>query len=292
MLGSNTNDVAQGPAGGYGGSLVSSNVAAILSGTNTVQYSLTMPGYSSYYLRANIGLLDVVHPLPAESIWAAAVSGSWSKAGNWTGGVPDATGAGAVINVATSAALTITLDAPQTVGTLLLGNSQSASLSYTLLGSGSNTLTFSNSGYGATITVANGSHVIDAPVVLADNLVVSGSGTLAFGSSNSITGGYALTMNGGGGTLILSGTDSYTGGTTVAGGTLYVTKSPALAAGSSLTVGGGGTFIFDPSLTALPTADGQTSAWATSSAVPEPGTLALLLAGLVAGLAATRRKGV
>ena len=94
LLGTNTNNVAQAPATGYGGSLVSSNVATILSGTNTVQYSLTMPGYSSYYLRANIGLLDVTHPLPAVSVWAAAVSGNWSKAGNWTGGVPDAVGAG------------------------------------------------------------------------------------------------------------------------------------------------------------------------------------------------------
>ena len=55
-------------------------------------------------------------------------------------------------------------------------------MGYTLSGSGANTLTLNNSGSGATIAVANGSHAINAPVVLADNLTVSGSGTLAFGS--------------------------------------------------------------------------------------------------------------
>ena len=202
FLGANPNEVAQ--SAGYGGCLVSSNVATILSGTNTVQYSLTMPNSpTSYYLRANIGLLAVTHPLAAESVWAAAVSGSWSKTSNWTGGVPDAAGAGAVIDVATSAALTITLDAPETVGTLVLGNSQSGSLGYTLLGSGSNTLTFDNSPSNTPITLAGGSHVIDAPVILADNLVVSGSGKLAFGESSSIAGDHSLTLNGPEATLIL-----------------------------------------------------------------------------------------
>ena len=56
----------------------------------------------------------------------------------------------------------------------------------------------------------------------------------------------ALSLSGDG-QLILSGTDNYTGGTTVSGGTLYVTKSSALPDGSSLTVGAGGVFIFDPS---------------------------------------------
>ena len=79
------------------------------------------------------------------STWTAAVSGSWSNSGNWTGGVPNAVGAGAVINASTTAALTITVDAPQTLGTLLLGNSAAAGVGYTLSGTGSNTLTLNNS---------------------------------------------------------------------------------------------------------------------------------------------------
>ena len=253
LLGPNPNAVAQSPATGYGGCLVSSNVAAILSGTNTVQYSLTMPnGPTSYYLRANIGLLAVTHPLQisgtqSTSIWASAISGSWSRSENWIGGVPDAVDAAAVINASTTASLTVTLDSPETVGVLILGNSPSTNVGYTLKGSGSNTLTFNNAPNDALITVTNGSHVIEAPVVLADDLVVSGSGTLDFDGASTITGGFSLTMNGAGGTLILSGTDTFTGGVVVNAGTLILASATALRDGSSLTVGAGGTMIFDSS---------------------------------------------
>ena len=103
------------------------------------------------------------------------------------------------------------------------------------------------------ITTNGSQETMDAPVVLAGNLVVNGSGTLDFGSSSSIgeTGGSgSVTMSGAGGTLILSGTDSYTGGTKVEAGTLYVTSPSALAAGSSLIIGAGGTFVFDPTFAA------------------------------------------
>jgi len=106
---------------------------------------------------------------------------------------------------------------------------------------------------------------------------VSGSGTLAFGNSSSITGGYSLTMSGSGGTLILSGTDTYTGGTNVTAGTLIVTSNAALPDGGTLTVGAGGTLIFDPSAAGSPVTN-----TASVVAVPEPSTLVLLGAGAVA----------
>ena len=217
--------------------------------------------------------------------WASAVSGKWSMPGNWTGGMPNAFGGGAVINAPTTAAQTITLDAPQTICTLLLGNSASSTVGYTLSGSGGNTLTLNNSGYplaggGATITVTDGTHSIAAPVILADNLVVTSSGTnswtLSFAAASSITdhgGGYSLTMSGAGGTLILSGSDSYSGGTLVTAGTLDVTNSDALPDDGGLTVGAGGTVIFDSSAADSPLA---ASPSLTVAPLPEPGTLALL----------------
>ena len=78
-------------------------------------------------------------------------------------------------------------------------------------------MTLDNSGSGATISVSDGSHVIDAPLVFNDNVTVSNSGRLAFSSSSSITetnGSRSLTLTGPG-TLILSGSDTYRGGTTV-----------------------------------------------------------------------------
>ena len=139
-----------------------------------------------------------------------------------------------MLDAPTSSPLTVTLDRPLTVGTLELGNFGAAATGYTLSGSGSNTLTLDNSGSAAMIVVDNGSHVIDAAVVLADNLVVSGSGTLTFGSASNIAGnGKSLTMSGAGGTLILSGSDSYSGGTSVTAGTLILASETACRRGQA-----------------------------------------------------------
>ena len=90
------------------------------------------------------------------------------------------------------------------------------------------------------------------------------------------------------GTLILSGSNSYDGGTTVADGTLMVATASALPAGGSLAVGADGTFIFDPTAAAAPLAASPAGSVAP---VPEPGTLALLLAGaMLAAFAAWRQR--
>ncbi len=92
-----------------------------------------------------------------------------------------------------------------------------------------------------------------------------------------------------GGTLVLSGTNTFSGGTTVYSGTLEVTNGQALPEGSSLTVGADGTFVFDPTAGAAPLS--AESAAGIAQAVPEPGTLTLLgVAGVVAVAAAVRRK--
>jgi autotransporter-associated beta strand protein len=214
-------------------------------------------------------------PPPGVSLWNSAVSGNWSDPTRWTGGVPDAVGAGAVFSPSTGAALTITLDSPRTVGSLHFGNSGSSTAGCVLTGSRSNTLSLNNSGSGAPITVADGSHIFDAPLVLVDNLVVSGSGKLTFGSSSSIAetaGRHSLTMSGTGGTLVLSGSNSFTGGTAVTSGTLILASSAAVANATGLTVGTG-TAAFGAAAVA-PAADRPVG-------VPEPSTLVLLAAGAI-----------
>ena len=241
------------------------------------------------------GQIHIVSTGPTTSLWGAG-SANWSASGSWTPNtVPNAPGAEAVFNQTSGGTNTITLDSPQTVGSIVLGGSASPT-SYVLTGS---TLTLNNSGSGATITVANGSHEIDnTTLVLADStgLSVSGSGTLTFGASSSVTDNnlaYALTMNGAGGTLILSGSDTYNGGTIVEAGTLIATNSVAIPTGTNLTVGAGGTFIFDPSVSgALLDATSLRAASTTVSPVPEPGTLLLLAAGLIVGFGAWRTRRV
>ena len=98
-------------------------------------------------------------------------------------------------------------------------------------------------------------------------------------------------MSGSGGGLILSGSDGYSGGTIVSGGTLAATTAAAIPVNQSLTISAGGTFIFDPLATASSLAASQAASPDASyaaqpalrgvvAAVPEPGTVALLLAAL------------
>ena len=105
--------------------------------------------------------------------------------------------------------------------------------------------------------------------------------------AGSISGAGMALLKTGSGTLILSGSDNYTGGTLVDAGMLLVTDADGIPAGSSLTVGSGGTVIFTP-------AGGSAMEVSHAGAiapVPEPGTLALLaVAGMAAAVAAWRRR--
>jgi autotransporter-associated beta strand protein len=127
------------------------------------------------------------------------------------------------------------------------------------------------------------------------------------------------------GTLTLTGSNVYSGGTSVSGGLLEISSAGSLPAGTSLTIGAGAGAVFDaggtgigtgdavvalstgkasgplnvpgtaaPSGGTLPTAPlavSPASGGSDVAAVPEPGTLGLLAAG-IAGLAiaALRRK--
>ena len=87
-----------------------------------------------------------------------------------------------------------------------------------------------------------------------------GDSTLISGNlvDNSGTGLGAL-LKTGSGILILSGTNSYEGGTTAAAGTLVVTTNNSLPSGTTLTVGADGIFLFDPTASGAP-ADGMSPA--------------------------------
>jgi len=126
-----------------------------------------------------------------------------------------------------------------------------------------------------------GNGVFTAPVTVVANpadtlatLIVRPDPNLTLTLANSLSGAAQLTETGSG-TLILSGSNSYSGGTDIEVGTLVATNSNALPGGTSLIVAAGATFIFDPSVTSVPLADPAASRVA---AVPEPGTLVLLLA--------------
>ena len=91
LLGSNPNDVALGTTTDYGPNSLPFDVTSYLAGTNSVRYSVASadvgPSGESY-LRANIGLLEVAHPLPEPSTVALLATGAalflvrgWKKVG-------------------------------------------------------------------------------------------------------------------------------------------------------------------------------------------------------------------
>jgi len=87
--------------------------------------------------------------------------------------------------------------------------------------------------------------------------------------------------------LVLSGSNTYSGGTEVHEGALIVTNGSAFPAGTALTVDAGGTFDFDPSAASAPVVSPASAA----APVPEPSTLVLLSVGaLAAGLGVWRRR--
>ena len=120
--------------------------------------------------------------------------------------------------------------------------------------SGSGTITNSANGT-CTLTV---SPAVD-PATAFSGGITNGNGIVALMISDPAVDG-----------LILSGSDSYTGGTTVLGGTLYLESPDALRPGTSLTVGAAATLAFE-------------SAPAAATPVPEPGMIVLLFAAIVAG---------
>ncbi len=60
------------------------------------------------------------------AVWTGAAGNTnWSNSGNWTNGVPNYAAATAVINAPAASPITVTLDSPQTVGTLTLSSTNS-----------------------------------------------------------------------------------------------------------------------------------------------------------------------
>jgi autotransporter-associated beta strand protein len=221
--------------------------------------------------------------------WSGS-GGSWNATGNWNlGGKPQNPGDVAILDGSLAVAATVTLDGPQKVGGIILSNSNTQTTGYMLSPGTNGTLTLDNSGAAAFLTVTSGRHAITAPLLLADTLDVSvaasGSLTLSGGISEDNS-NLSLTKDGGG-VLILSGTDTYNGDTTVVAGTLVLVSHTAIADGTNLIVGAGGTLVFDRS---SDTAATISTAASQASPVPEPGTIRLLAAALAGFLWKRRDK--
>ena len=158
--------------------------------------------------------------------WANSGGGSWSVLGNWTGNVlPDALDTANFTSAITGTA-TVALDGNRSVAALNFDNTNQ----YIITSGTGGTLALDAGGTDttSTITDAGGTHTIAAPVDFSTNTLVTvnnAGDTLNF--SGNIIGGGSLTVAGHG-TVDLSGTNSYQGGTTVSSGVLVVGSPTAL----------------------------------------------------------------
>ena len=234
---------------------------------------------SEGFCLAGVGVMNAL----AAGTWThgSSTSTSWTNGNNWCFATVPSSGTVTFAGLP-SAPTTVTLDGNESAGALVFN--VSGSNGYTLSQGTGGALALGTPA-GASITVLSGTHTISAPLSLEGSaeIIPAASARLTISGNigeNPAKSGFSVTLNGAG-TLILSGSDSYTGGTNVDDGTLYVTDSGALPDGTSLTVGAGGACIFDPSaagggsLAASPGASAADSA----ATVPEPGMLGLLAAG-------------
>jgi autotransporter-associated beta strand protein len=181
--------------------------------------------------------------------WNVNGGGSWIVAGNWTSGVPNGQGASATFGSIVSATATVSLNGSETVGNLTFNDaSGGASPTYTIDTGSGGTLVIDNGSNGAGgITVSNGSQAITAPVVLNSSLGVSvaGSGnTMTISGQISGSGGLSMV---GTGALVLAGSNSYAGPTSITSGTLQIGNGGASGSFGTDTgsISNGGALVFD-----------------------------------------------
>jgi len=159
-----------------------------------------------------------------------ALTLKWTDALNWTPtGVPNSTNDVIFANTGLSNGVTVNLNGAQAARSLALqGN-----VSFTLGGSGGLMLA---TGAITRSPGASGTQTIAQPVILDANGTwdIAGSGELVV--ADAVSGPFSLTKQNTG-TLTLSGSNTYSQGTIVTGGTLVVSNENAILSGSNLTVG-------------------------------------------------------
>ena len=180
-------------------------------------------------LAAGSSLLAASHSQAASGTWNVNANGLWSTAGNWTPGIADGSGFTANFTNDITADRTVSLDSDRPLTSLVFGDSATGTAGSWILnnnGDSNNNLILAGTTPGITVNAlgTNKTATISAIIEGTAGLVKSGTGT-----------------------LILSGPNTYTGGTTISAGTIQATNSAALSTGT-ITLNGGGVLFSDVTL--------------------------------------------
>ncbi len=213
-----------------------------------------------FLLQSSAALALLVNQATAATFtWDGSDTAFWNLAANWVGGVAPASANTTDIIISGTANVSTMLPGAvsYTVKSLTFDATNDADTRFTMTstlnpGQSARNLTFSSASGNATLTVESGStgnKTIDrigtvnpATIILTSSLDVihDGSGTLTLGNAvnASITGGGGINKSGTG-TLSLVAANTYTGATTITGGTLSLDHATdTLSSSSAATVDG------------------------------------------------------
>jgi fibronectin-binding autotransporter adhesin len=201
---------------------------------------------------AAVMALVSIGPARAQT-WSNTAAGtfSWNTNASWGGSAfPNAVDAAANMGVDIVGDQTINLGQAITVGSLTYGDTNSSNIMTIAAG---NSLTFAvSTGSAAFTTSANtNANAINAAIGLASplNVTHAGTGLMTFGGV--VSGSGSLTKQGTG-TVVLSGANTFNGGTMVSAGTLRGTVAGAFGGNttaSAITLGGGTLELFSSTAT-------------------------------------------
>lgn len=219
--------------------------------------------------------------------------GGWGNAANWDTWVPNSAYDWAALAKATGPATAVTLDGLRSLGRLTLARDAAnadPNAGYKLQPGSGGSLKLDRSTKPALLEVSSGKHEIAAPLALSSDAEVDVSAGASLLLSEAITGSKKLTKTGGG-TLTLSGSAGYTGGTEVQAGTLTIARLGALPLGRNVTIQAGGRLVLASGLSGAAVSAAVSDSLTAPAVVPEPGTLALLAAGFAVLVVAGGRPG-
>ena len=223
----------------------STNGDTVLTGTSVSgvgnSFSVSVP-YRSIYTY----LLNPIDQVNAT--WNMATGGTWGTGTNWNWNrSPKASGDTAVLgNSIGSATANITLDGDRSFGSLTFSNTSGGTF---IISTGTSNptskLVLTNTGsLPALITNSTGNNTISAPVELASNtnISVTTGKQLEISGQISESGGSKILNKSGLGTLVLSGSNSYSGATTISGGVLQLASTGQLLTDSDIFTDSAATF--------------------------------------------------